>query len=74
MYLVISSIVKQDSKTGLKQEDNLSPMTFNCFIENLLLEIKKLNEGICIDNGPKLCILAYADDIILISPTPEGLQ
>ena len=62
------------SKVGLKQGCNLSPMLFNIFINGL---IKKLGEtdgdAPMLGEIPVGCLF-YADDLVLISETKEGLQ
>ena len=63
-----------ESKNGVKQGDNLSPTSFNCYINGLIEEIKSENLGIKINDEYKLCILTYANDIVLISPDARELQ
>lgn len=46
---------------------------FNFYINDLALRLKSLNEGIDIGNE-KLCILLYADDIVLICENENDLQ
>ena len=60
-------------KYGVKQGDNLSPSLFSCFINPLLLEIDKCESGIMYSNF-MVSLLAYADDIILLSDSEEDLQ
>ena len=62
-----------DIPTGLRQGDNLSPTLFSIFLNDLATGIKSLNAGITID-GFNLTILLYADDIVLLAPSPEKLQ
>ena len=62
------------SSVGLKQGCNMSPLLFNLFINDFLVEI----------NGPQISspflgsipvnALFYADDLVLISESKEGLQ
>ena len=58
---------------GVRQGDNLSPTLFSIFLNDLATGIKNLNLGIDIDNY-NLTILLYADDIVLLAPSPEKLQ
>ena len=58
---------------GVRQGDNLSPTLFSIFLNDLATGIKSLNAGINIDNY-NLTILLYADDIVLLAPSPEMLQ
>ena len=62
-----------DSFTGLKQGDNISPMLFNLNINDL----PDIFDNTC--DPPKLGIrdvncLCYADDLVIISESPKGLQ
>ena len=56
--------------SGVRQGDSLSPTLFSLFLNDLAKEIKDLDAGIMIA-GICLSILLYADDIVLIAPTPE---
>ena len=58
---------------GVRQGDNLSPTLFNIYINDLALELKKMNLGVTIGNL-HVCILLYADDIVLISESEQNLQ
>ena len=60
-------------ENGVKQGCILSPTLFSIFVNDLAKEIKMLNNGIQIDDY-NLSILLFADDIALISDTPESLQ
>ncbi len=62
-----------NTKAGIKQGDSLLPTMFGIFINNIVEDVKSVNTGIEID-GHNICILHYADDIVLLSDTEEGLQ
>ena len=62
------------NSNGVLHGNNLSPTLFSCYIDGLIQELKNCDEGIMIVNGRSVCVLAYADDIVLISKTPTGLQ
>ncbi|XP_053395610.1 uncharacterized protein LOC128555864 [Mercenaria mercenaria] len=61
-------------KTGLRQGCSLSPILFNLFINDLVNNVKLLNVGIDIGEDEKLCILLYADDIVLVAESETDLQ
>ncbi len=46
---------------------------FGIFINDIVEYVKSVNTGIKID-GHNICILLYADHIVLLSDTEEGLQ
>ena len=60
-------------RSGLRQGSSLSPSLFNVFINKVIIELKCLNLGCCINNTWIGCVL-YADDIILLSASLNGLQ
>ena len=62
-----------ESKIGVRQGDNLSPTLFNIYVN----EIPKLFDQSCSPasfGDMKLSSLLYADDLVLISETNEGIQ
>lgn len=81
MYENSSTVLSFDRQTstvihptcGVKQGDPMSPMIFNCIINHLINKIPD-EIGVQIQGGPKLNILAFADDIVLMASTPAGLQ
>ncbi len=62
-----------DTNCGVKQGDTMSPTIFGIFINDIVDGIKSVNIGINID-AINVCILLYADDIVLLSETEEGIQ
>ena len=62
------------SERGVKQGDVLSPLLFNFFINNIVdaLQVDK-TDPVVIGNS-SFNILLYADDIVLLSESEEGLQ
>ena len=57
----------------MRQGSCLSPSLFNVFIDLFTCELRKLNMGCHIFNAFVGCLL-YADDIILLSSSVNGLQ
>ncbi len=51
----------------------MSPTLFGIFISDIVREINDLNLGVKIGNK-KVSILLYADDIVLLSDTENGLE
>ncbi|CAF0708862.1 unnamed protein product [Brachionus calyciflorus] len=61
------------STTGVKQGGKCSPKLFSIYLEPLLDIISQTETGILIDKI-KIDIIAYADDILLVSSTKSSLQ
>ncbi|KAJ3583331.1 hypothetical protein NHX12_024351 [Muraenolepis orangiensis] len=60
-------------KIGVKQGDPLSPLLFNLAIDPLLSKLQEVGEGF--DMGEeKLTVLAYADDLVLLSSSWSGMN
>ena len=58
---------------GVRQGDNLAPTLFAMFINSLAENIKEKQNGVKLGDV-NLPILLYADDIVIMSETEEGLQ
>ena len=63
------------SDIGVRQGDNLSPTLFNIFINDLVEAMKSTDrtDKVNIGNESINCLL-YADDVVLMSTSNEGLQ
>ena len=61
------------SVLGTRQGGILSPLLFNFYLKECVERVTNQNEGCNL--GPFKCnILTYADDIILVAPSANGLQ
>lgn len=58
---------------GVRQGGLLSPYLFRFYIRNMIDSVTKLNIG-CNYFGTNINLLAYADDMVLLSPSWSGLQ
>ena len=80
-YKASSIVVKYDNiksnpfkiTDGVKQGGILSPYLFNFYVNDLLYSCTELNSG-CKIGDFNMSIVAYCDDIILLSSTKAGLQ
>ena len=81
LYSSVSACVRVNSLTtdwfnvsgGLRQGCILSSLLFNLFLDNLVNFFKSLDIGISIGDE-KVCILLYADDIVLIADNEHDLH
>lgn len=62
-----------NSVVGLKQGDNSSPLLYSIFNNDLLKELQSSRLGLKI-REEHVSVLAYADDLVLLSDSPEKLQ
>ena len=60
-------------QNGVRQGGNLSPLLFNVYIDSIISELREMKVG-CIIGKTVINVLAYADDIVLLAPTREGLE
>jgi exonuclease III len=58
---------------GVRQGSPLSPFLFNVYLNSVLESVQNADYG-CKYKGEKVHILAYADDMVLLCPSWEGLQ
>ncbi len=61
------------TESRVRQGDALSPTLFNLYINDLAKDLKELNMGLPYGNET-LCILLYADDIVILAENEEQLQ
>ena len=60
---------------GVRQGCPLTPVLFNIFINTLARDLDNSStDSLELLNGSRISCLMYADDVILISKSPEGLQ
>jgi hypothetical protein len=58
----------------IKTRDVLSPILFNLYINSIVDDLEKAKTDPVIVGDVQVNSLLYADDIILLSSTQEGLQ
>ena len=60
-------------QSGVRQGSSLSPAIFNIVINAFIIKLRETNSGCCINDEFVGCVM-YADHIILISASVNGLQ
>ena len=60
-------------ETGFNQGGILSPFLFISFLSDMV-EYLDITQGITLDNETPLTHILWADDLVLFSTTPEGIQ
>ncbi len=81
MYSLVSFAIKHDGKVtdtfnttvGVKQGCILSPMFFNIFTKDIPDIFDTKCDPVLLDNYPLSCLM-YADDLVIISKSAQGLQ
>ena len=62
-----------DVSNGLKQGCSLSPLLFSLYISDLVTSLNTMNIGVPVGDET-VCVLLYADDIVLLADSVDNLQ
>ena len=74
---VVYGGIKSDNfnlSQGVKQGSIISPYLFNLYTEDLLSNLSNQKFGAFLPDGTVMSVIAFADDLILVSSTLSGLQ
>ena len=82
IYAKTKCAVKMNNKSteyfpftkGVRQGCPLSPVLFNIYVNEIFNRVNETNESNIHLDGTKINALMYADDLILLSETEQGLQ
>ena len=59
---------------GLMQSESISPTLFSAFINDIVEAMNKITSIGIVRNNTKMIVLKYADDLVLLAISQEGLQ
>jgi len=60
--------------TGFRQGDALSPALFNIALESVVRQVLSKADGLKFSDDQQLTIIAYADDLVIITENEESLK
>ncbi|KAJ7986744.1 hypothetical protein DPEC_G00331570 [Dallia pectoralis] len=61
-------------RIGVKQGDPLSPLLFNLALDPVIATLERIGSGCPLGGGKRVCTLAFADDLVLLSESWEGMR
>ncbi len=69
----MNGIKKINVSSSIKQGCILSPVLFNLFLNDLIIELNISGCGVNVGDE-QICVLGYVDDIVCLTETTEELQ